>query len=770
MMRPTGSLGSQIAIVGARPGQDEVRTGIPFSGPSGQHLWRLLGVPRTECYVTNVRRDFSHTNTTPTEAEIVEVLPALRDELDHTAANVIIAVGAQALRALTNQTSIEKWRGSILSSTLLPGRKVIGVYHTAAALREWYLTYIIEHDLRRAKRESAYPHIVRPERSFLTNPTLDDAVGFLDSLGDPVSVDIETRGQDIVCVALSDDPSRAICIPFVDGRLSDVDLVYLWRRLDRVFRTRGIIGQNIQFDVSRLERLGFLIERIEFDTMLAHHLLYPEFPHDLGFITSIYTEEPYYKHEINSETLEGFWRYNCKDAACTYESYLGLLAELREVAQEEYFRTCVLSLLRPVMSMQNRGIAVDQQVLDKTRRRMELEIAYLQLQLDQAVGFPCNVRSTRDLRLLLYDVLRCPVLKRTPGGEPSTDEEVLRKLAYGGHANAETVQQIIDIRERRTLTSGFLNISLAADNRYRANYLIHGTDSGRLSSRGPSTGGPQLQNVPKVARKIFVAPPGRTLVQGDLRRAEAMFVAYDAGEERLIAVFEDPTRDLYKEMAASALAKNVNAVEPWERELFKRVCHASNYGMGPLKFITVLRLAGINIEDLAIRGVYGAKKKATYVVESYHAAYPAIRRWQKAIWEYVRPRRYIVDGLGRRRTFLDRMDEHLGRVACSTRPQSTIVGVTNIGLTRLHNQGFDVCAQVHDSLLVECWSDQMSETVRAVRDAMSVPLTVNGRTFTIPVDLQAGASWGAMEPVFLTDTCSTPANRNPLISSIYGLG
>lgn len=751
-MNPTGPLGAPIAIVGARPGRDEVHTGIPFSGPSGQLLWRLLGVPRTEVYTTNVRRDFSNTNPTPTPAEISEVLPALRQELDRTCANVIIAIGAQALSALAGKASIEKWRGSILDSTLLPGRKVIGTYHTAAALREWYLTYIIEHDLRRARREAQYPHIVRPRREFLIDPHLDDAVGFLDSLGDPVSVDIETRGQDVVCVGLSDSPDRAICIPFVNGRLSDVDLVYLWRRLDTIFRTRGIIGQNIQFDVSRLERLGFYIEHIAFDTMLAHHLLYPEFPHNLGFITSIYTEEPYYKDEIESDTLEGFWRYNCKDAATTYEAYIGLKAELEEANQLDYFRSNVLGLLRPVMRMQDRGLYVDHQVLTSTRRRMELEIEYLQLQLDQEVGFPCNVRSTRDLRFLLYDVLKCSTVKRTPKGDASTDEETLRKLAYSGQANASTVQRILDIRERRTLVSGFLSIATGEDNRYRANYLIHGTDSGRLSSRGPSTGGPQLQNIPKSARKIFVAPPGRCLIQGDLRRAEAMFVAFDAEEPSLIAIFQDPARDLYREMAASALAKQVEAVEPWERELFKRVCHASNYGMGPLKFITVLRLAGINIEDLPIRGVYGAKKRAEYVLNSYHTAYPAIRRWQRRIWDYVRPRRYIVDGLGRRRTFLDRMDEHLARVAASTRPQSTIVGVTNIGLTRLYRGGYDICAQVHDSILVESWNDDKLPTARAVRDAMSFPLTLNGRTFTIPVDLQAGYSWGTMETLSLTDT------------------
>jgi len=366
--------------------------------------------------------------------------------------------------------------------------------------------------------------------------------------------------------------------------------------------------------------------------MLAHHLLYPELPHDLGFIVSLYTEEPYYKHEIQSDTLEGFWMYNCKDAACTYEAYLGLAKELEEAGQTDYFQTRVIGLLRPVMSMQGRGLFVDRPVLDTTRHRMELEIEYLQLQLDQAVGFPCNVRSTNDLRLLLYDILKYPILKRTAKGQaPSTDEDTIRKLAYTSNDHAETLQLVLDVRERRTLVSGFLNLSTGEDGRYRASYLIHGTDSGRLSSRGPSTGGPQLQNIPKGARKVFVAPPGRVLVQGDLRRAEAMFVAYDAQELRLIKIFEDPTRDLYREMAAAALAINLSDVQTWQREVFKRVCHASNYGMGPLKFITVLRLAGINVEDLPIRGVYGPKKKAEYVIESYHAAYPGIRRWQAAI-------------------------------------------------------------------------------------------------------------------------------------------
>src|SRR5262245_55859267 len=128
---PSGTIACQIAWVGARPGQDEVYSGRPFSGPSGELLWRLAGVSRAECYVTNVRKDFHDIHSVPTPAEIDEVLPALRDELAATTANLFVAIGAQALYALTSKPSIEAWRGSVLPCTLVPGRKVMGTYHTA---------------------------------------------------------------------------------------------------------------------------------------------------------------------------------------------------------------------------------------------------------------------------------------------------------------------------------------------------------------------------------------------------------------------------------------------------------------------------------------------------------------------------------------------------------------------------------------------------------------------------------------------------------------
>src|SRR5438874_12149033 len=89
---PEGPLDAKIAILGARPGPDELAAQRPFIGWSGQLLFRLLGLPREVCYITNVRKDYSATNSVPTEQEIAQVQEALRDELSQTTANCIIVL------------------------------------------------------------------------------------------------------------------------------------------------------------------------------------------------------------------------------------------------------------------------------------------------------------------------------------------------------------------------------------------------------------------------------------------------------------------------------------------------------------------------------------------------------------------------------------------------------------------------------------------------------------------------------------------------------
>jgi DNA polymerase-1 len=396
--------------------------------------------------------------------------------------------------------------------------------------------------------------------------------------------------------------------------------------------------------------------------------------------------------------------------------------------------------------MQQRGITIEQQELKRVRARVHLECTYLQTKLDQTLGYPINVRSTGDLRTLLYSVLSLKQLKTTKRGAASTDEETLLNLAYNS-PHADLFKLILAVREKRTLLSSFLQMEVPADGRYRAVYKVHGTDSGRLASQSPyqtrGTRGPQLQNVPKYTRQLFVSTPGHILVQGDLRRAEAMFVGYDSGDPFLMELFADSTRDLYREVAARALSIPLADIETWHRELFKRVVHGSNYRMGAGRFVKVLRMAGINIEDLTIKGIKAPTKKAEYIQEMYFQVAKNIRPWQNEIERRARATRVLHDAFGRRRFFMGSFrDPHTSMVAISYRPQASIVSITNQALQRMTDAGWDVLLQVHDSLVVECSIERLHECALAMQRAFQNPMRLVGGECLIPLDIQCGPSWG----------------------------
>jgi uracil-DNA glycosylase family 4 len=768
-----GPIPARLAVVGARPGKDEARGGRPFIGASGSLLRRMLHQTRidpNDVYYTNAVISHDPKRDLPTLGEIHVEQPRLKEELTRVSPNVVLALGGEANYALNGRRGIDNWRGSILESTLIPGLKTVCAWHPANILRTFERSYILDLDIRRAARQADFPEIRRRQRRFHIDPTLEQCLDFFDRIPSEarVTIDIECPmgGDGLYCIGIGWNPDEVLCVPYVGGSYLPLSsLAIVTRRLQQILETHPVCGQNIGFDIHRLEEIGFRIKTIGFDTMLAHHLLWPEAGikqkgyegkenfsggHDLGFISSIYTEEPYYKFELNQafQTSPPDWRmmwtYNCKDVAVTHESMEGLQAELDEFNQSAYYQEHVLSLIRPVWAMQARGLAIDHTNLRVKKARYELETKVLQARFERLIGFECNVRSGPDLKYLLYDHLKLKSPKKTKGGAFSTDEETIRILAYTSPYSS-ILKGVLDIRERRTMLSGFMQLEAAADGRYRAPYLIHGTDSGRLSSRSPKDldgrRGPQLQNIPKSFRSIFRASDRCAMLQADLRRAEAMFVAYDADEETLIQIFEDPTRDLYRELAEYALSRKIEKGSV-ERECFKSVCHASNYKMGARRFITVLRLKGIDIEDIQVRGITIPLRKAEYLMGTYHQRFKKIKPWQDYISEQVRRTRTLLDAFGRRRFFMGRMDDALTRIACSYRPQATIVGVTNQAFRRLHASGAPVVLQVHDSLGLEVHLETVSQYAQAVRDAFYHPITLNGRTFVIPIDLQIGPNWG----------------------------
>ena len=338
-----------IAIVGEAPDETEALKGVPFIGARGQILNKALkdvGIFRAECYVSNVFRrrppdnkvDFFFVKKGQASKdkldqrspfvpfgscgfvsdEWVGELEKLREDLEALRPNVVIALGATALWALTSNTKIGSYRGTIMESTLVPGLKVVATYHPAAVVRSWNLLPIFVADLHKAKFQAEFPEIRRIVREIYIEPSLDDILDFwnehitpLEGGDDPLAYDIETVSNPdmITCIGFAPNDRISLVIPFMDKRKSDwcywptlAKEQSAWKMVQGILNTPTIpkVAQNGMYDIQWLHRLyGIKVRGKPEDTMLMHHALQPELPKSLGFLGSMYSDEPAWKQLVS---------------------------------------------------------------------------------------------------------------------------------------------------------------------------------------------------------------------------------------------------------------------------------------------------------------------------------------------------------------------------------------------------------------------------------------------------------------------------------------
>lgn len=320
-----------IAFVGEAWGNDEVREGKPFVGMSGMILNSMLrevGIVREHCLVTNVfnlqppgGNDVKNLCGKKAEgipgrpalikgkyalAQYAPELARLKAELASAKPKVVVALGATASWAMCNTTGIRSHRGAPLWSTS-HGVKVLPTYHPAAVGRDWTLRPIVLADLEKAKRESAYPEIRRPSRDIYIEPDLNDLIEFEYKFIRPspnLSIDIETKGDQITCIGFAPTTDVCLVVPFYDPERSDgnywrtiTDEMKAWTWVRRMCALRKrIVFQNGVYDMHFLwRRYGIPCPHASEDTMLLHHALQPEMQKGLGFMGSIYTDEASWK-------------------------------------------------------------------------------------------------------------------------------------------------------------------------------------------------------------------------------------------------------------------------------------------------------------------------------------------------------------------------------------------------------------------------------------------------------------------------------------------
>ena len=339
-----------ILIVGEAWSEQEAEAQRAFVGKSGWLIKQLLsqvGIRYDDCYVTNVfnlqpKPSNDIINLCGPKVEGIKGMPALTkgkyanakyapelarlyEEINREDPNLIIALGATAAWALLGSSGIRSIRGAPIGTTspatgatgvaLNRTFKVLPTYHPAAVLREWTLRPIVLADLDKARRHSGVPEITRPSRFIWVEPTLDDLDIFEREYirhARRLSIDIETKGDQVTCIGFAPDPEVALVIPFWSAKQTDgnywrtlEDELRAWDYVRRWCAMKPSVFQNGLYDIHRLWRTyGIPCTLAEDDTMLLHHALQPEMEKGLGFQATIYTDEASWKFMSRIDTLK----------------------------------------------------------------------------------------------------------------------------------------------------------------------------------------------------------------------------------------------------------------------------------------------------------------------------------------------------------------------------------------------------------------------------------------------------------------------------------
>lgn len=742
----TGPRDAKLCLVAEAPGAEEETVGIPFIGPAGKMLNECLrdnGLTRQDVYITNVVKYRPPDNKIDRLGEIgidiIQQTLELKAELEKIKPNCVMAIGNIALQALCGRTGIKKWRGSLLESTLIPGLKVIPTIHPAAALRgEIALLAFIRADIHKARKESGWSDFRSlPKRSFVINPSYEQVIATLDKFESAqfLSLDIESiRGTDIITeIGLGDSPRFAITIPMYKNKAvwPLEQEKEIWRRVRSLLNNPNIgkIIQNVNFERTMLRKWVGEIYPVYMDTMIAQHLLYAELPKDLSTIASLHTLEPHWKSDKDAD------EYNVKDVSHTQECAEVMDEELKEINLYDFLHGYQMPFSAILWRATQKGVKVDMNLLLRYKEENEKLSNSFQLALNTFVGRELNVKSSKEVQKFLYVDLKLPVQRKK--GAICADKKAIEKLrTKSDHPALELISKISSLRT--SLSTIYNPDKVDPDGRMRTEWVITGTETGRLASRENLQGrGCNMQNLPKSCRDMFIADEGCSFIIADMSQVEARFVAWFSGDPVYKGMFKSG-KDIHKQVAGWIFKIDPSMVTPTERQKAKATAHGTPYGMGAKN---VAQLYNIPVQE------------ATWLQQQFFQMFPMVKtHYQAGIQEQLRQSRTITNPHGRRRIFFGWWGEELFREAYASLPQGSAADTLNKALTRAYYRfppEADVTPliQVHDEWVIQVRDEYVNECAYILKEEVERPILVNQDMLSIPLDVNIGKNWKDSKPL-----------------------
>jgi DNA polymerase-1 len=534
-----------------------------------------------------------------------------------------------------------------------------------------------------------------------------------------VAVDTETTSldemrADIVGISFSVKPGEAAYIPlahrYPDAPAQlprDEVLARLKPWLEDA--TRAKLGQHVKYDRHVFANHGIEVQGYVHDTMLQSYVLEVHKPHGLASLA----ERHLGRKGLSFEDLCGKGahqicfdqvdvaraaQYACEDSDMTLEVHQTLWPQLQANDKLRFIYQLEMQSSEALYRIERNGVLIDAPILSRQSHELGQRILQLETEAYALAGQPFNLSSPKQIGEIFFSKLGLPVVKKTPTGTPSTDEEVLEKLAEDFPLPAKILEHRGLAKLKGTYTDKLAQLAHPRTGRVHTHYAQAVAVTGRLSSNDPN-----LQNIPirtaegRRVREAFVAPPGCVIASADYSQIELRIMAHISGDSALVLAFHDGM-DVHRATAAEIFGIGTSEVTSEQRRYAKVINFGLIYGMSAYGLARAL-----NIDNTAAKNY----------IARYFDRYPGVKLYMDHTREQAKAQGYVETVFGRR-LYLPEINSPNGprrsgaeRAAINAPMQGTAADLIKLSMVKVQQvldaekRATKMIMQVHDELVFE---------------------------------------------------------------------
>ncbi|XDK50613.1 DNA polymerase I [Kosakonia cowanii] len=508
------------------------------------------------------------------------------------------------------------------------------------------------------------------------------------------------------------------------------------------------VGQNLKYDRGVLENYGIELRGIAFDTMLESYILNSVVGrHDMDSLSQRWLKHKTVTFEeiagkgknqltFNQIALEEAGHYAAEDADVTLQLHLAMWPELQQHAGPlNVFQNIEMPLVPVISRIERNGVNIDPAVLHKHSEELTLRLAELEQKAHEIAGEAFNLSSTKQLQTILFEKQGIKPLKKTPGGAPSTSEEVLEELALDYPLPKVILQYRGLAKLKSTYTDKLPLMINPKTGRVHTSYHQAVTATGRLSSTDPN-----LQNIPvrneegRRIRQAFIAPKDYVIVSADYSQIELRIMAHLSRDKGLLKAFSEG-QDIHRATAAEVFGLPLDSVSNEQRRSAKAINFGLIYGMSAFGLSRQLNIP---------------RKESQKYMDLYFERYPGVLEYMERTRAQAKENGYVETLDGRRLYLPDIKASNAARRAGAERAainapmQGTAADIIKRAMIAVdawlqqEKPRVRMIMQVHDELVFEVHKDDIEAVTKKIHELMESSTQLD---VPLLVEVGSGPNW-----------------------------